>query len=111
MLYLMVRDAGGFIRFLKAVFGAVEVTRAEAPDGTILMAELTIGGEPVLRSEAGGPYEPQAITIELGVEDVEGTYRNAVAAGAEAVWAVDGEAMVVRDPAGNAWRLRAATAM
>src|SRR5262245_50517653 len=109
MLYLMVRDAPGFIRFLKAVFGAIEVSRAEAPDGTVLMAELSIAGEPMILSEAGGPYPPQAITIELGGarEALDGMVRNAVAVGAVAERVAEGA--VVRDPAGNAWRLRAAT--
>lgn len=80
--FLHPRGADRMIEFLTKAFGAEEVSRAQAPDGVIHHATVRIGDSMLEMGEAHGQWQPMATTFFLYVDDVDGLYRRAVAAGA-----------------------------
>jgi PhnB protein len=50
--YLIVEDVGGLFDFLKQVFGADELDRNLAPDGSVMHAEVRIGDSVVMMASA-----------------------------------------------------------
>lgn len=110
--YLVVPGADRVIGFLVEVFGAEELRRYDAPDGSIHHAEVRIGDTVVMLGEAGAPGEawpPMPCSIHVYVDDVDATFEAAVAAGAEPVQAPeqregdpDRRGGVV-GPGGNTW--------
>ncbi|MGH7778547.1 MAG: VOC family protein [Candidatus Binataceae bacterium] len=116
--YLIVRNAGEMIDFYKKVFGATEKFRLDMPDGRIGHAELAIGGAAIMLSDEFpdmGFLSPIAIgkgrspvAIHIYVEDIDATYRKALAAGAttlrepETQFYGDRNAQV-KDPSGHSW--------
>ncbi len=104
--YLMVRGAAGLIDFVKIALDAQERQRMPGPDGTIGHAEVMIGDSVVMLADA--PDEPRPSTLHLYVEDADGTYERALAAGApserEPQDEFYGDRMAgVRDAYGNTW--------
>jgi PhnB protein len=98
----------GFIDFLKRGFGASEVARHAAPDGTVVHAKLQIGDSILEMSEAHGQWQPMPCAIHLYVPDANATYRQAMEAGAVSITApadapYGDRAAAVRDPQGNQW--------
>lgn len=80
--YLVVPDADVELSFLKAAFGATEVSCHRKPDNTVMHAEIAIGDSLVMLGQAGSHWAPRAAALYLWVEDVDGTYAKALAAGA-----------------------------
>ena len=80
--FLHPRGAARMIDFLKQAFGAEEKSRAQSPDGVIHHAAVTIGDSMIEMGEAHGQWQPMATTFYVYVNDVDGLYRRAVAAGA-----------------------------
>lgn len=109
--YLVAEDAAGLIDFLTEAFGAVERMRMPMPDGSLAHAEVEIGGAAVMLGSAMPPeFPPTQAQIHLYVEDVDGVYAQAVAAGATGIAEPEdqfyGERIGrVLDPGGNAWSI------
>lgn len=113
--YLSVPDAGAAIAFYAAAFGATERMRLVAPDGTIMHAEVDIGGGVVMLSGAWPqmgfvpPEEGRAsVLIHLYVPDADAVFAQAVAAGATALMPVETKfygdrSGTLRDPFGHRW--------
>ena len=106
--YLIVKGAAGLIDFMKAAFGAEEMFRMDGPGGTIGHAEVRIGDSVIMLSDATPDYGAQPATLLLYVEDCDGTYRRALAAGAtserEPVDRFFGDRTAgVNDAFGNRW--------
>jgi uncharacterized glyoxalase superfamily protein PhnB len=80
--YLVVRNAGGLIDFLKQVFDAEETERMQRPDGSLMHAEVRIGDSVVMMSEATGENAPLPAMLHVYLEDTDAAYRRALAAGA-----------------------------
>jgi len=89
---LTVRGAAAAIDFYKRAFGAVEVSRAMAPDGkSVWHCELRIGDSPLMLTDEfpdQGSHAPAAsgaigLSIWMYVDDVDAVFARAVAAGAE----------------------------
>ena len=80
--YLVVPDADGTIAFLKQAFAATEVLCHRNADGTVVHAEIQIGDSLVMLGQAGGPCKARQAAFYLWVDDVDATYRRALAAGA-----------------------------
>jgi len=80
--YLIVTDADAELTFLKAAFGATEVTCQRNPDNTVAHAEITIGDSLVMLGQAGGQWKPLSAALYLWVDDVDATYGRALRAGA-----------------------------
>lgn len=80
--YLLVPNAEAELTFLKRAFGATEVDCTRNADGSIMHAEVTIGDSLVMLGQAGGQWQPRDGAFYLWVDDVDGTYASALAAGA-----------------------------
>jgi PhnB protein len=113
---LIHRDGIAAIEFYKKAFGAVEVVRYSNDDGSIHVAELSIGGAMFhIREESAEKqhFSPATIggvtaQIELLVEDPHAMHSSAVAAGATEIHPVTDydynfRQGIVRDPFGHFW--------
>ncbi len=108
--YMLVPDADGLIAFLQDVLGAELLGRYPAPDGRVMHAALRIGDSLLELGEGGGDYKPFAMALHVYLEDVDGAYARAVAAGATTTLAPTDQAYGdreagVKDRWGNAWYL------
>jgi uncharacterized glyoxalase superfamily protein PhnB len=106
--YVVVEDGEGMVTFLKAAFGAVEVSRASRPDGSIANAELKIGDSMLMVAQAKEPWKPMPAGFYLYVPDTDAAYAAAMAAGgASTLEPADqfyGDRNAgVQDPWGNNW--------
>ncbi len=115
--HLVVKGAKDAIEFYKKAFGATEHGRMPTPDGNAIMhAELQIGDSRFfLNDEMMGSKSPQSlggssITVHLYVEDVDGLWNQAVAAGCQVTMPLmdmfwgDRYGMLA-DPFGHNWSL------
>jgi len=113
--FLAVRDVAAAVDFYAAAFGAVEINRVVAPDGTVV-AQIEIDGNRVgLASEAPalGTPSPETVgatTVRLGlvVDDPDAVAAQAVAAGANEMFPVADQPYGWRqgrvvDPFGHHW--------
>ena len=115
---LVCLDAAAEIEFCKAAFGAVELSRRSAPDGSVLHATLGIGallimlhGETQhLASRAPQPDGSSSVVIYIYLEDVDTAIERAVAAGARILTPLAdqfwGDRMGrIVDPSGHVWNV------
>ncbi len=106
--YLDVSDAVGYVDFLKAAFGAVEIGRTVI-DGRIANAQLSFAGRcTIMVSQAPDPARASRAALYLYVADADAAMARAVAAGATSINEVgdrpyDDRQGGVVDPAGNTW--------
>ncbi|MEU9044972.1 MULTISPECIES: VOC family protein [unclassified Kitasatospora] len=116
--YLSVADTDAAIAFYSRAFGAKELQRYTAPDGSVPHAQIRIGGTIVMLSDespAAGLPGPGAlggtpVTLYLFVADVDAAFARAVRAGAEAKRPVQDQFFGERtgqllDPFGHRWTL------
>ncbi|CAM2826254.1 VOC family protein [Streptomyces albus] len=116
--YLSVADTDEAIAFYSRAFGAKELSRYTAPDGTVPHAQIQIGNTIVMLSDespATGLPGPKVlggtpVTLYLFVEDVDATFARATQAGAEEKRPVqvhffgDRTGQVI-DPFGHRWTI------
>ena len=106
--YLVVNCAAKVIEFLKQAFDAKEIGEAfKAPDGKIMHATVRMGDSMV---EIGDSAEPMPMNLHVYVDDVDGMYRRAIAAGGVSVRKPEttfygDRSAGVKDPGGNNWWL------
>lgn len=111
--WLAVRDAQRAVEFYEAAFGAVELYRLDGDNGTIAIAQLSIGGavfwvqhdvDASPRGRAAG-----SVRMILSVEDPEAVFEQATAAGATVVApmheAYGWRTGRVTDPFGHDWEM------
>ena len=84
-VYLSPRGAAGLIDFVKAAFGAEQVARFDAPDGTIAHAKVRIGNSIVEMSDAHGQFGPMPTMFYMYVNDADATYERAIRAGGKSL--------------------------
>jgi PhnB protein len=106
--WVISRDTGQLIDFMKAAFGAVETARVRNDDGTIGHAEVRIGDSVVMAFDARPQWPDTPAFLRLYVEDSDAVYQQALGAGASPVTEVTelffGDRVGrVRDPLGNVW--------
>jgi|SRR5215472_5219179 PhnB protein len=90
--YLVVDNAKAAIEFYRRAFGAKEVMKMDGPGGKIAHAELKIGDSMIMISDempGSGARAPHSLSgttasIFLYLEDVDSTFKQAVAAGGKA---------------------------
>lgn len=90
--YLVVNDASSAIDFYKKAFGAQEIMRMQGPGGKIGHAELKIGDSMIMLADerpGGSGKSPKSLggstaSVFLYLENVDSTFKQAVAAGAKA---------------------------
>jgi uncharacterized glyoxalase superfamily protein PhnB len=107
--YLIAAGAQRVIDFLAATLDAKPLRRYDMPDGSIMHAEVRVGDTVVMIGEAGSQWPPVPCHLHVYVEDVDATYRKALAAGGTPVQEPtqrEGDPDRrggVKDPAGNTW--------
>ena len=117
--YLFVSNAAAAAEFYAKAFGAKEVARAPAdPQGRLIHVHLVINGGSVMLCDPfpdhGHPHQPpQAFTLHMQVEDIDGKFRRAVDAGAAVALPVQpmfwGDRYgQLRDPFGVLWSMNEA---
>jgi PhnB protein len=110
--YLLASNGARLIDFLKQAFGAEEHFRVAPAGGKIMHAELRIGNSMLELSDGTAEFPPRPTMHILYVDDVDATYRRALAAGGTSLFEPaeqhygDREAGVT-DPDGNHWYLTA----
>jgi PhnB protein len=107
MPYLIIKDAAGFMQFMKDVFGAEEIIRHMRSEDIIVHAEIKIGDCVVMFADATGDYEPRTGGFFIYVAAADDVYKTAIEAGAAAISPVSdqpyGRSGGVIDPYGNTW--------
>jgi PhnB protein len=106
--YLMVDGAAELVDYLTQAFGAKERMRMDGPDGKIGHTEVEIGDSVIMLSDTmpQNPAMPAAVMVY--VDDVDATYKKALAAGGKSERAPEDmfygdRASSVRDKFGNLW--------
>lgn len=105
---LTVEGASSLISFLKQVFDAREEEVYKGPDGRVVHAELTIGDSILMLSDANPQFPAFANMINVYTEDVDATYKRALAAGATSLREPSNQfygdrTAGVKDAHGNQW--------
>jgi PhnB protein len=115
---LVCPDGASEIAFCKAAFGAEELSRRAAADGTVVHATLSVGGSifmihgevPNLASRAPEPDGSSPVVLYLYVADADAVIERAVAArarilipAADQFWG-DRVGRII-DPAGHVWNV------
>src|SRR3954469_16693659 len=85
--YLHVAETVRLIEFMKQAFGGVELARITMPDGKIAHARVRIGDSIVMLSLPHDPWPAHPVMLYHYVADVDAAYQQALAAGAESVFA------------------------
>jgi uncharacterized glyoxalase superfamily protein PhnB len=85
--YLVVIDAAATIEFLTVVFGATEIRRFPAVDGTgIMHAEVRLDDTVIMLGDAVPEQWPATPShVHVYVPDVDATYRKGIEAGASSL--------------------------
>lgn len=89
--YLSIKNGVAALEFYKKAFGAVEVSKLILPDGRLGHAEIRLGDSMVMLADEFPEFGGKAPTtlggtpvcIHLYVEDVDGFFKKALAAGAK----------------------------
>lgn len=106
---LTVRGAWKLIEFLKRSFEAELLQEPlMRPDGTIMWAGMKIGDSRIMLSDANEQIPPVCISLYVYVNDVDATYKRAIAAGGvpsmEPTDHFYGDRSGgLKDPFGNSW--------
>jgi len=106
--YLLVPDADGMIAFLQQALGAELLGRYPDAEGRVMHAAMRVGDSLIEMGEPESGFKPMALHIYL--DDVEGAYNRALAAGATSTLPITDQAYGdreggVKDRWGNAWYL------
>jgi PhnB protein len=117
--HLTVQNVLAELNFCKAAFGAVELRRFSNPDGSVHVAEMSIGGALFhIHEEMPGSAEMSPETLKgtssaigLFVPDPAATVRNGIAAGARETSPVKDydygyRQATMMDPAGHVWLIQ-----
>lgn len=103
----MLTGAANFIDFAIKVFDAQLLNKRMHVNGTIMHAEIQIGGCTIMLSEATEQWKPQFANLFIYVDDADNRYRKAVSNGAKEVMELSnqdyGRTCGVSDPFGNTW--------
>lgn len=89
--YLAIKDAAKALEFYKTAFRATESYKLMMPDGRLGHAEIRLGDSVIMLSDEFPEYGGKApqtlggspVSIHLYVEDVDGFFKRALAAGAK----------------------------
>ena len=106
--YLFVPGARRLIEFLKAAFGAKQISCHQGPDGAVTYALLKIGDSMLMLSEPRDPWKPMPCGIYLYVKDTDAAYAAAMRAGGISLMEPSDQFYGdrnagVQDPCGNQW--------
>jgi PhnB protein len=111
--WLAVRDAQKAVDYYRAAFGAVELYRLPADDGSLAVAQLSVGGA-VFWVQSDSNASPAgagtgSVRMILSVDDPDSVFERAVGAGAAVVAPIHDEygwrTGRVTDPFGHDWEV------
>jgi len=111
--WLTVRDAQKAVDYYQAAFGALELYRLPADDGSLAVVQLSVGGA-LFWVQADSNASPAgagtgAVRMILSVDDPDAVFERAVAAGAAVVAAIHEDygwrTGRVTDPFGFDWEM------
>lgn len=110
-----VKGAAAVISFMEKAYGGRVVDRYDGPDGAVMHAEVMIGDSVVMLGEAmpdqGHDAMPASLSLYVDTgDDVDATYKRALAAGATSVTAPQNQfygyrSACVKDAGGNRWTI------
>jgi PhnB protein len=111
--WLAVRDAQEAVDYYKAAFGAVALYRLPADDGSLAIAQLSVGGAVFwVQGDSNASPEPPgagSVRMILSVDDPDLMFEQAVGAGAAVVAPVHEEygwrTGRITDPFGHDWEM------
>jgi PhnB protein len=111
--WLAVRDAQKAAEFYQAAFGAVELYRLPADDGSLAVAQLSVGGAVFwVQNDSNASPTGRAdgsVRMILSVDDPDSVFERAVGAGAAVVAPIHEEygwrTGRVTDPFGHDWEM------
>jgi len=116
--YLVIKGAAGALEFYKKAFGARELVRMPAPDGTVVHAEIAIGDSVIMMGEeqpgmgfvAARPGTPTPVVLMLYVDDADAMFGRALAAGAREIRPLKNQfygdrSGTLADPFGHVWTI------
>jgi PhnB protein len=117
-VHLMVKGAAAYLDFLKAAFGAVELTRSPGPGGKLMHALVRIGDSPLMIADDFAEefhMPPLAegrlpFVVNLYVTDADAQWAQALAAGCTVTVPISDQFWGdryghVRDPFGITWAI------
>ena len=84
--YLIVRGADDLIAFLQQTFDAQVAMRVPTPEDKVMHAEVHVGDSMLEMGDAGEQWQPIAAPLHVYIENVDETYRRAIAAGATSIY-------------------------
>ena len=107
MPYLIVKNAEGFMKFTKEVFGAEEMQRTMRDEKTIMHGEVMIGGSTIMFADSTDVYSEKPAGMFVYVSDADEVFSKAKQAGASVVSDLSdqpyGRTCGIADPFGNTW--------
>jgi PhnB protein len=111
--WLAVRHAQKAVDYYKAAFGAVELYRLPADDGSLAVAQLSVGGAAFWIQHDSNAIpagrDAGSVRMILSVDDPDSVFKQAVAAGAVVVAPIHEEygwrTGRVTDPFGHDWEM------
>jgi PhnB protein len=75
------RGAARAIELYQRVFGAKQLVRLDAPDGSVAHAELEFGDSRLMIGEASDAFPPHGARLMMYLPDCDAVFRRAVEAG------------------------------
>ncbi len=107
MVYLIIKNAAGFIPFTEKVLNAKLTHKSTRDDGSIMHAQIMIGGSTIMFAEASEIWQPMTAGIFVYVDSADKAYEEALKLGAVSVMELTdqpyGRTCGVLDPFGNTW--------
>lgn len=107
MPYLIVNGAADFFKFMQNVFGATEKMKVMRDDKLYMHAELQVGSNTIMFTDATEEYPVQNAGLFIYVGDCEATYKKALENGATSIMAPTkqdyGLGAGIKDAFGNTW--------
>jgi len=107
MPYLILRDAPGFLRFAREVFGATEQLIVPDEDRGIMHGELKIGDAVIMFAGATDQWTEKSAGMYLYITGVDKVFQAALDRGAQSLMPPErkdyGYTAGFNDPYGNQW--------
>jgi PhnB protein len=105
-----VRNAAGYVDFLKQAFGAKEAFVNKDDQGVVIHCRLRIGDSILAGGEAHGERHAGPFLLHMYVPDTDAVYAKAIDAGASTIRGLEDapygdRTATVQDPFGNLWSL------
>jgi uncharacterized glyoxalase superfamily protein PhnB len=106
--YLIVSDVDALLKFVKATFDAEVKEEHRLADGSVMHADVIIGGAHVMMGQANEQWPERLGSILVYVPDADATYARALQAGGRCLQEMTTQfygdrSGGVEDPAGVAW--------